>query len=96
MRVLFLYPNHRGMNMLPPAIGLLSSCLKREGHIVDLFDTTHYDAVKIDGEVDTKDSDASKGDRLMARPFKMPKEVTLKKSDVYEDFVEKVESFGWG
>ena len=25
----------------------------------------------------------------MARPFKMPKEVTLKKSDVYEDFVEK-------
>ena len=94
MRVLFLYPNHRGMNMLPPAIGLLSSCLKREGHIVDLFDTTHYDAVKIDGEVDTKDSDASKGDRLMARPFKMPKEVTLKKSDVYEDFVEKVESFG--
>ena len=93
MKLLFLYPNHRGMNMLPPAIGLLSACLKREGHIVELFDTTHYEAVKIDGELDTKDSDASKGDRLMARPYKMPKEVTLKRTDVYEDFVAKVDSF---
>ena len=28
--------------MLPPAIGLLSACLKRDGHTVQLFDTTHY------------------------------------------------------
>ena len=56
MKILFIYPNHRGMNMLPPAIGLLSSCLKREGHNVQLFDTTHYKAVEIDGELDEKDS----------------------------------------
>ncbi len=93
MKVLFVYPNHRGMNMLPPAIGLLSSCLKREGHKVDLFDTTHYESVEIDGELDTKDSDASKGERLMARPFKMPKEISLKTTNVFEDFVKKVEEF---
>ena len=45
MKVLFIYPNHKGMNMLPPAIGLLSACLKREGHTVQLFDTTHYNSV---------------------------------------------------
>ena len=93
MKVLFVYPNHRGMNMLPPAIGLLSACLKREGHKVDLFDTTHYEAVEIDGQLDTKDSDASKGDRLMARPFNMPKEISLKTTNVYEDFVKRVEDF---
>ena len=43
MKVLFVYPNHKGMNMLPPAIGLLSSCLKNNGHNVDLFDTTYYE-----------------------------------------------------
>ena len=93
MKVLFVYPNHRGMNMLPPAIGLLSACLKREGHKVDLFDTTHYESVEIDDQLDTKDSDASKGDRLMARPFTMPKEISLKTTNVYEDFVKIVEDF---
>ena len=28
--------------MLPPAIGILSACLKRAGHEIDLFDTTQY------------------------------------------------------
>ncbi|SVD43880.1 uncharacterized protein METZ01_LOCUS396734, partial [marine metagenome] len=65
MKVLFVYPNHKGMNMLPPAVGLLSACLKREGHVVSLFDTTHYNSVKIDGEEDYTDSDESKSDRLM-------------------------------
>ena len=42
MRVLLLYPNIHGMNMLPPAIGLFSSLLKMDGHIVDLFDSTNW------------------------------------------------------
>ena len=40
IKVLFLYPNHKGNYMLPPAIGILSACLKKAGHEVDLFDTT--------------------------------------------------------
>ena len=43
--------------------------------------------------IDAGDSDASKGDRLMARPFKMPKELSLKTTNVYKDFVEKIEDF---
>jgi len=31
-KVMLVYPNLRGMNMLPPAIGLLSSVLKNKGH----------------------------------------------------------------
>ena len=43
IKVLFLYPNTFGMNMLPPAIALFSALLKREGHQVKVFDTTYYE-----------------------------------------------------
>jgi len=82
IKVMFLYPNFRGMNMLPPAIGILSAVLKKAGHDVSLFDTTYYES--LDG--DDRDSDASKSDRLMARPYKMPNEVTCKKSNCFDDF----------
>ena len=35
IKVLFLYPNTYGMNMLPPAIALFASILKKQGHQVD-------------------------------------------------------------
>ena len=66
MKILFVYPNHKGMNMLPPAIGLLSSCLKNAGHKVELFDTTYYNNI----EGDISDSDGSKSERLMAGHMK--------------------------
>jgi len=56
IKVLFIYPNSYGMNMLPPAIALFSALLKREGHKVEIFDTTYY---KTD---QTFDSDGSKED----------------------------------
>ena len=40
MKVLLVYPNMRGMNMLPPAIALFSAILKQRGHKIDLFDAT--------------------------------------------------------
>ena len=52
MKVLLIYPNLRGMNMLPPAIGLLSAVLKQGGHEVRLFDTTYY------ATLEDKDADA--------------------------------------
>src|SRR3989338_8677004 len=91
LRVLLVYPNLRGMNMLPPAIGLLSAVLKRSGFNVRLFDTTYYE--KLGDEHAEEDSDQTKVDKLMARPFKMPREVTLKTSDVFEDFKKEVQSF---
>lgn len=89
-KVLLIYPNLRGMNMLPPAIGLMSAVLKNAGFEVKLFDTTYYES--IDGKI--SDSDASKADRLMARPYQMPNQITLKTSDCYEDFLKEVEAFG--
>ena len=40
--ILFIYPNTYGMYMLPPAIAMFSSILKKEGHQVRIFDTTYY------------------------------------------------------
>jgi radical SAM superfamily enzyme len=81
------------MNMLPPGVGLLSACLKAENHTVELFDTTYYDSVEIEGERDDADSDQSKTDRLMARPYKMPQEITVKYTNVYDDFEEHIKLF---
>jgi len=96
MKVLFVYPNHKGMNMLPPGVALLSACLKREGHEVKLFDTTYYQNIEKEGEKVTQiDSDYSKVDKLGARPYEMPKHiVTVKYTNVFVDFRKQVEEFG--
>ena len=73
LRVMMIYPNLKGMNMLPPGVALLSAVLKQNGHSVRLFDTTSYES--IDGK--SSDSDGSKAERLMARPYKMPDAITL-------------------
>ena len=92
MRVLFVYPNLRGMNMLPPAVGLLSAILKENGHKVKLFDTTYYE--NLGGFSESVDSDGTKVERLQARPYHMPKQITVITTDVFEDFRKAVESFG--
>ena len=63
IKVLFLYPNTFGMNMLPPAIALFSAILKQNGHKVSLFDATYY---SIDYGVN---SDGTKAERLNVVPF---------------------------
>lgn len=55
-RVLFLYPNERGMSTIPPSIASLSQILKDEGHKTALFDTTFY---KFDDEITIEDSDVN-------------------------------------
>ena len=92
-KILLIYPNQRGMNMLPPAIGLLSSILKEDGNTVELFDTTYYEKTN-EKEGSEVDSDNIKTEKLMARPYKMPEEITLITRNVFQDFEEKVESFG--
>ena len=44
---------------------------------------------EIDGEIDTTDSDYSKTERLMAKPYSMPKEVKIKTTNVFQDFTIK-------
>ena len=90
IRVLFLYPNHLGNYMVPPAIGILSAVLKRDGHIVDIFDTTNYEGFgsKI-GNVDR-----SKVDRLMAKEFDdFNNRLVTIRTDPYDDFYKKINEF---
>lgn len=88
MRVLLLYPNLYGMNMLPPALGLFTAILRRDGHSVGLFDTTIYDGLA------AHDSDKMKSENLNARPFD---DTLLKQharhSDAIEDFRAVVGDF---
>ena len=64
-RILFLYPNERGMSTIPPSIATLSQILKDEGHKTALFDTTFY---KFDDEITIEDSDAITQKALTNRP----------------------------
>ena len=87
-KVLFIYPNTYGMNMLPPAIAMFSAILKKEGHQVQIFDTTYY---SIDYGMD---SDGSKMERLNVVPFKMEtKGIRLKNSDWKNDLAKQIEDF---
>ncbi|MFA5117984.1 MAG: radical SAM protein [Candidatus Omnitrophota bacterium] len=85
-KVLFIYPNLRGMNMLPPAIAIFSRILKDNGFKVALFDTTYYQSGSFD-------SDKEKEKNLQVRPFDMSRQVTLKTSDPLRDLDEMVRAF---
>ena len=88
IKVLFIYPNTYGMNMLPPAIAMFSAILKNEGHQVQIFDTTYY---AIDYGID---SDGSKVERLNVVPFKMKERgIRLKTSDWKADLKKQVNDF---
>lgn len=79
MNVLLLYPNLYGMNMLPPAIGLFTALLRRDGHRVSLFDTTIYENLA------PIDSDKQKAENLNARPYD---DSLLKRNSKYTDPLE--------
>jgi len=92
-KVMFIYPNHKGMNMLPPGVALLSAVLKQAGFAVKLFDTTYYNSLDLNQSSADVDSDKSKSDSLMARPYQNTKEVQIKYTNPYQDFVKEVEDF---
>ena len=82
-----LYVKHLWMNMIPPAIAMFSSMLKKDGHKVEIFDTTYY---QTDHGID---SDGSKMERLNVVPYKMDKDALLKKSDWRLDLKTQVQKF---
>ena len=87
INVLFIYPNTFGMN-IPLAIAMFSALLKREGHRIDIFDTTYY---SVDHGID---SDGSKMEKLNVVPYSMEsKGIRLKNSDWKEDIQIKIKKF---
>ena len=88
IKVLFIYPNTYGMNMLPPAIALFSALLKDHGHSVDLFDATYY---QTDHGID---SDGTKAERLNVVPFSASeKGIKMRETNWSDDIKVKVEDF---
>ena len=91
MKVLLVYPNLYGMNMLPPAIGLFTAILRINGHVVGLFDTTAYE------DLAPIDSDKQKADNLNARPYDDSLlRHAAKHSDPLGDFCRVVRQFSPG
>jgi len=90
MKILLFYPNLYGMNLLPPAIGLFYSILKKEGFEVRLFDTTMYPDLLIDNNI----HDMAKAKNLNAREFDDSIfEKNKKKSNAKTDFIKIVQDF---
>ena len=88
IKVLFLYPNTFGMNMLPPAIALFSAILKKEGHQVELFDTTYY---SVDHDMDSDNRKMEKGQIV---PYNMASRgIKMHTTDWKDDLKKKVDQY---
>ena len=85
IKVLFLYPNTYGMNMLPPAIATFSAILKKEGHTISVFDTTYYSTDH------GNNSDGTKEEGLNVVPFskEMIKRGLVPKTTKWQDDIKK-------
>ena len=88
IKVQFLYPNTFGMNMVPPAIAFLSALVKRDGHAVNLFDSTYYDLSY------GVNSEGLKAENLNVVPFDMgARGIQMKSTDWRVDLKEQVKNF---
>ncbi len=86
LKILFLYPNLHMSALVPYAISILSAVLKKDGfRNIDLFDSTFYESFE-----ESKDA---RGVRLgQVKPFNFKeRNVTIKTTNMYEDFSLKVE-----
>ena len=74
--------------MVPPAIAFLSALIKREGHEVELFDSTYYDVSY------GVDSEGIKAQQLNVLPFDMgSKGIRMKTTNWKEDLTRQVLRF---
>jgi|TARA_B110001452_G_scaffold85029_1_gene69475 anaerobic magnesium-protoporphyrin IX monomethyl ester cyclase len=90
IKVLFLYPNTYGMNMLPPAIATFSAILKKAGHTISVFDTTYYSTDH------GNNSDGTKEEGLNVVPFseEMVNRGLVPKKTLWQDDIKKqIEDF---
>lgn len=86
-KILFLYPNASGIRRTPLGISILSACLKKAGHTVDLFDATFYQGTDTDNDRREELGFVQKVDMSIHYTH-------FESGDVREDFAKKVRSFG--
>lgn len=90
MKILLVYPNVRGMNMLPPAIALFTAILREQGHTVALFDSTDFP----NPEDEEFNSDKTKEANLNVMPFDDTLlKISYKDENVHEAFERYVEEY---
>ncbi len=86
-RVLIVYPNLTMMLVPSLAIAIFTSILKKQGYIVDLFDTTHY-------VVPENSSPQNRVKFLQAREFDEANDLGVRfLTDLTGDYEKKVDSF---
>ena len=86
-KVLLVYPNYSMVNLLPTNIGILTACLRQNGFVVDLFDTTFY-------RTSEKTLDEIRVETLQVRKFDLEEfGVRFKPGTFIEDFQKKVAGF---
>lgn len=86
-KILLVCPNIPGMLVLPGAIGLFTTILKKAGFELDLFDATLY-------STEVSVSPTKRADYLQARKFSYKKNLGIDlKPDLVGSFQKKVESF---
>lgn len=86
-KVLLVYPNLEMKNLLPPAIGIFTACLKREGFSVDLFDTTYY-------LTESGNPDEKRKEFLQVRSYDAGDYgIGYKSTSVTDDFAKKVREY---
>jgi len=93
-KVLFVYPNERGMSTVPPSIALLSKLLKNKGHFTALFDTTYYE---FDDDITVGDKDVAGMEGLNFRQIPdiddEERFYVKKNTSPFLDFRNQIESF---
>jgi radical SAM superfamily enzyme YgiQ (UPF0313 family) len=90
MKVLLLYPNLRGMYIMPTAIAIFSALLKQDNHEVRLFDTTYWEFPE-EGLIN---HDKYRAATLQVQPYqKVKKPVPLYTTNVYDDFNQEVAAY---
>ena len=91
LKILFLYPNFHMNTLVPNGIAILSAVLKEAGFKnVELFDPTFYK--NKDKEEKTWDEQRVATGQLRPFDFK-DRNLELKKTDMFQDFIKKVETF---
>ena len=83
-KILLVYPNLTMMLVPSLAIGIFTNLLKKEGYIVDLFDTTHYVS-------EENSSPQNRVKYLQAREFSDTNDLGVRiKTNLLEDFRQKI------
>jgi len=96
LRVLFLYPNLHMSTLIPNGIAILSAALKQSGFKnVQLFDPTFYKSPEDTRAMKKEKSRYEAREKMgQVKPFNYSdRGIELKKSDMFSDFVDKVDLF---